>query len=358
MAHTVATLADLLGAEITGPAHLEIKGLNTLELARPGDMTFIGSERHASSWVESSASAAVVSTGIDVDGHDPGSRALLRVDDADLAMAELLALFAPAAPLPPAGVSEHAHVDPSADIDPSASIAHGCTIGARVKIGAGTILEPNVFIGDETTVGEQCVLRTGVVIRERCTIGNRVSMHANAVIGTDGFGYRPDGRGGLVKMPHIGSVIIHDDVEIGAGSTIDRGKFGDTVIGEHTKLDNLVQIGHNVRIGRGCVFSSLSGVAGSSVIGDYCQLAAQAGVSDHVTLGNGVRVAAASGIMRDAEDGETLGGIPAVNIRDYWRTHSATSKLAELLPQLRRIVAEHEAKNQAPAQPDPGSDSD
>ena len=334
---TVSNLATRLGAELVGPTGLTVRGLNALDQALPEDMTFIGSEKHAAMWVESKAAAAVVTRGIDVPGHDPATRALLRVPNADLALAELLALFAPAEDAAPPGIAPDAAAHPTAMVHPTASIQSRATVGPRTVVGARTVLEPNVHVGADVRIGDDCVLRAGVVVRDRCVVGNRVSIHPNAVIGADGFGYRPDGRGGLVKMPHIGIVEIHDDVEIGACSTVDRGKFGKTVIGAHTKLDNLVHIGHNCRVGRSCVMAALSTLGGTAVLGDFCQIGGQSAVADHRTLGKGVRLAGHSAVMNDVSDGQTLGGAPAMNLREFWRVQAALHKLPRLLKTLSRL---------------------
>lgn len=334
--HRVGDLSERLGAQLIGPPDLVIRGLNELAGANRGDMTFIGAARYASLWAGSKASAAVVTRNLEISGHDPEKRALLMVDNADLAMAALLAVFKPPLDEPAKGIADGAHVDSTAEIDASAAILAGAYVGPRSRIGCRTVVEPNVYIGSDCQIGDDCVIRAGAVVRERCTIGNRVSINANAVIGSDGFGYRPDGHDGLVKMPHIGTVEIHDDVEIGACTSIDRGKFGATVIGTHSKLDNLVQIGHNVRIGRACVLAAMTGVGGSVVIGDFAQLGGQVGIADHAKLGDRSRVAAQSGVFGDLQPGETVIGSPAETVRQFCRGRVSLRKLPALLRKLPR----------------------
>ncbi|MFG0328274.1 MAG: UDP-3-O-(3-hydroxymyristoyl)glucosamine N-acyltransferase [Phycisphaerales bacterium] len=334
---TTGELAERLDAELIGPSDLIIHGLNTLERAKPGQASFIGDGRHAHGWATSQATAAFVTRGVEVptNAKDDG-RALLIVGNADLAMAEALGLFSIPEERPEPGVSSEAVIHPTAELGDEVTVSRNCYIGPRTKIGHRTILEPNVYIGRDCVIGDDCIFRFGVVIRERCSLGHRVSVHSNTVIGGDGFGYRPDGKGGLVKIPHLGTVEIHDDVEIGGCATIDRAKFNATVIEAHAKLDNQVQVGHNGHIGRGCVLAAQSGTAGSTVLGNFCQLAGQVGVADHVTLGDGVRVAGHSGVMRDVAAGETVGGVPAVNLGLYWRVQSAVYKLPSLLKILGR----------------------
>ncbi len=342
----IPQIAQCINAQCQGADDITITGLNTLEEAKIGDLTFIGSQKHAKLWPASNASAAIVTQGIEVPDHNPQERTLLVVENADLAMAEILALFTPKKEPPTPGTSPQAAIDPTAVIDPTATIAPFASIGPRAVIGKQVIIESGVHISADCVIGENCVIRAGVAIRERCQIGARVSIHPNAVIGADGFGYRPDGQGGLTKIPHLGTVIIGDDVEIGANTCIDRGKFGDTIIGPHTKFDNLVQIGHNVKIGRGCVFAGHAGIAGSAVIGDFCQFGGKTGVADHTNVGSYSSLAAHSAIMRDIPEGKSWAGLPAMDAKEFWRILRVWSKLPELhknLKQLQRSVKDLEA---------------
>ncbi len=331
-------LASHVHADLNGPEELLITGLNTLEDAVKGDLTFIGSNQHGRLWANSLATAAVVDRGIEVPGHTPADRALLFVDDADLAMAEILGLFKGTPDRPKPGIAPTAIIDDTATIHPTAIILAGCTVGARTVIGENTFLEYNVHIGEDCKIGSDCHLRSGVIIRETCILGDRVGLHSNAVIGSDGFGYRPDGKGGLTKIPHIGTVILENDVEVGASSAIDRGKFGATVIGAHTKIDNLVQIGHNVKIGRGCVLAGQVGVAGSTVIGDYCQFGGKSGIADHVRIGSQVKLAGHSAIWRDTPDGATMAGLPAMDMKEYWRIYRIWTKLPDIHKAVRKLT--------------------
>jgi len=348
---TVAALAQRLGADVEGPDSIVVDGLNALDMAGPTDLSYIGSETYASRWVESKAVAAAVTAGVVVPGHDPRRRALLRVPDADLALAELLILFAPPAEPAKPGIHRSATVHPTALIDPTASISAHSSIGAGTTVGAGTILEPGVRIGRDVVIGNRCVLQSGVVIRDRCILHDRVCIHANAVIGSDGFGYRLDGKGGVQKMPHIGIVEIHSDVEIGACTTIDRGKFGKTVIEEHTKIDNLVQIAHNVRVGRCCVIAAQVGLAGTVEVGDHCQLGAKCGVADHLRVGSRARLAGMAGVPFDVPEDAELVGAPAVDRRLFWQVQAALRKL----PGLVRTVARLEKERLRRRDTDPGA---
>ncbi len=348
---TVAAVAERLGAEVDGPGTIVVEGLNTLDLAGPNEMSYIGSEAYAARWEVSRAAAAAVTAGVRVPGHDPRRRALLRVPDADLALAELLCLFAPRCDQPAPGIHAQASVHATASVHPTASIGPRASVGAGSTIGPRTHLEPGVQIGRDVRIGSDCILQAGVVIRDRCILHDRICIHANSVIGSDGFGYRPDGRGGVCKLPHIGIVEIHSDVEIGACTTIDRGKFGMTVIGEHTKIDNLVQIAHNVRIGRCCFLASQVGLAGTVEVGDYAQLGAKCGVADHRRVGRGARLSAMAGVAEDVPDGAEVYGAPAISRRVFWHLQASLRKLPELIKTVARLEQEHNRAGRHDAEP-------
>lgn len=333
---TMGELASLLGATLVGPESLRVTRLDSLENADESTLSFIRDEPHAAAWASSRARAAIISKNIEPTGHDPAVRALLIVEDADHALITLLEAIAPAHVGPPTGAHPTASIDESAQLGEQVRIGPGVVVGAGSRIGDGAVLHSNVVIGAGVTIGAACDLRAGVVVEDRCTLGERVTIHPNAVIGADGFGYRPAADGtGLVKIPHAGAVEIHDDVEIGAGAMIDRGKFGATVIGEGAKIDNLVQIGHNCRIGRSCVICGSSGIAGSVTIGDGAVLGGGVGVKDNINIGAGARVGARSGVMEDIPAGESWVGAPARPAREMMRIFAASSRLPKLLKALR-----------------------
>ena len=328
--YTISELAAKLSGTISGDASLTISGIEQIEQAGPGQLTFVGGKKYVPLWEVSKASAALVNQDLAV---EPGpGRAIIRVRNADLAMAEVLALFEPPAPVAVPGVHPNASVDPTAELGDGVSVGAGCYIGPGVKIGAGTILYPNVTVLDGTVIGASCVLWSGVVVRERCRIGNGTILQIGVSIGGDGFGYRPsaDGRS-LVKIPHIGTVEIGNGVEIGANSTVDRGKFSATVIGDGTKIDNLVQIGHNCRIGRCCVIAACTGVAGSVTMGDGVQVGGCAAIKDHVTIGSGARIGGGSGVVADVAPKQIVLGYPADDYKSAMRQWASIKKLPELL---------------------------
>jgi len=326
-AMTTSQIAALVGAELRGPGDIVITGPCTLALAGPGSLTFIRDQAFVARWAGSKASAALISAGMSIPEPGPG-RALLVVGDADLALIKVLERFAPAPPAAPAGVHATAIVDESAAVAATAHVGPQCIIGAGVHIGAGAVLYAGAIIGEHVRIGEGTILHPRVTVMERCIIGRRCTLHPGVVIGADGFGYRPspDGRG-VLKIPHTGNVEIHDDVEIGANTCVDRGKFGPTVIGAGTKIDNLVQVAHNVTIGRACLIAGGVGIAGSTSIGDGVIIGGQAGLKDNIEIGAGARIAAMSAIMSDVAPKATMVGAPAVGHIEFFRRIAALKKL-------------------------------
>ncbi|MCP5517641.1 MAG: UDP-3-O-(3-hydroxymyristoyl)glucosamine N-acyltransferase [Verrucomicrobiales bacterium] len=327
---TIQAIADRVAGLLVGDPTIVISGIEQIESAQPTQLTFIGSQRYVPLWTRSRASAALVNQDLAV---EPGpGRALIRVPNADLAMAEVLGLFATPAPVASTGIHPRAAVDPTASVGEGVSIGPGCYVGPGAQIGAGTCLYANVTVLDHSVVGAQCTLWPGVVVRERCHIGNGCILHPNVAIGADGFGFRPapDGRG-LVKIPQIGTVILGDGVEIGANSCVDRGKFSATSIGAGTKIDNLVQIGHNCRIGRSCVIAACTGIAGSVTLGDGVVVGGCVALKDHITVGSGVRIGGGSSVGADVPPGQTVVGYPAAEHRRTLRQWAALRRLPELL---------------------------
>ncbi len=348
---TAQEIALKTGGTLEGPGAIAICGVSDLRGASASDATFISGAAYASLWQESHARVALVSRGIEVPGHDSTSRALVRVDNADIAMITLLELFSPEPQRPAVGVHAAAVVEsplgfPSeVFIGPFAWIGANCHIGRNVVIHSGARIYAGVTIGDDTTI------HANAVIRENCVIGKRVILHAGSVIGTEGFGYRPapDGKS-LLRIPHLGNVVLEDGVEIGSCTCIDRGTFGSTRIGAGTKIDNHCQVGHNVQFGRNTVMAGLSGVAGSSTIGDWVRIGAGTGIADHRTVGSGAQLAARTALINDVPAGETWGGMPAREIRTEMRHLLALQKLSPIARDLMRMVdANKSAKSRSGA---------
>lgn len=324
MPFTAAEIAEHLGGQVTGDPLLQLKGFAPADRAQSGDLTFAENENYFAR-AEQSAAAAVI-----VDGAFSSQRkTLIRVPDARIAFAKVLPLFFPE-PVFPAGIHPTAIVPASAQVDGTAHIGPYCVLGEKVRIGARSVLQGGNHVGRGCQLGEQVILFPNVVLYPATELGNRVRVHSGTVIGSDGFGYVQD-SGIHVKVPQIGSVIIRDDVEIGANVTIDRGALGPTIIGRGTKIDNLVQIAHNVTVGEHCLIVSQAGVAGSTKLGNYVILAGQAGVAGHLKIGNRVSVAAQSGVMHNIPDGEKWLWSPAQPDRQAKRQMIALQQLPELL---------------------------
>jgi len=325
---SIQQINEKLKGVIIGNTMQLITGPEQLELANEQQISFIGNRKYIKLWESSKACAAIINADINL---EPGeNRAFIKVKNADVAMAELLELFVPEAPVFETAVHPAAVVDATVTMGTGCKIGAGCYIGRNVQLGNNVILYPNTTILDNTSIGNNTTIWSGAVVRERCIIGNYCIIHPNASIGADGFGFRPspDGRG-LIKIPHIGNVVIGNGVEIGANSCVDRGKFSSTIIGDGCKIDNLVQIGHNSKMGRSCIMAGSSGLAGSVTLGDGVMVGGSASISDHVTLGNGVQVGGGSGVLSDWEDGKKILGYPAVEARDALKQWVVLRKLAK-----------------------------
>ena len=336
---TVNEIAGIVDGDIEGSDHIAIEGFAMISLAGKGDLTFIGDSRHAKKWSTSNATAALVNRDLQLGEWDQTTKAVIRVANADHAMITVLHRYAEPLELPEIGVHETAVVHPSAVIGKDVRIGPCVVINANCVIGDGTSIESGTRLYRGVELGSHCRLNTGVVIYDHCQIKDRVALHANVVIGADGFGYRPCPEGnGLLKIPHIGNVVIESDVEVGANTCIDRGKFGATHIGQGTKIDNLCQIGHNCIIGRSCAISGHSGIAGSTTIGDGTFIGGGAGIADHMTVGSGVRIGAGSGVMNNIPDGETWAGFPAKESRKAMKEQLALRNLPEWSRRIKKLL--------------------
>lgn len=328
---TAAELAKQLSGEVIGDACVKITGFAPASAARPGDLTFAENEKYFGAAEKSAASAILV----DVD-FSSEKKVLIRVKNARVAFAKVLPLFFPE-PNFPAGIHPSAVVDPSAQIDSSAHVGPHCVVGANVKIGARTVLQGGNHIAAECVLGDDTRLFPNVTLYHATKIGNRVRIHSGTTIGSDGFGYVYD-SGFHRKIAQIGNVVIHDDVEIGANVTIDRGALGPTTIGKGTKIDNLVQIGHNVTIGEHCLIISQTGISGSTTLGNYVTVAGQVGIAGHLKIGDRVTIAGKSGIMYNIPDGQKWFGTPVAGPdREMKRQLLAAQKLPELLKRISEL---------------------
>ena len=323
--YSLQEINEVLQGVIVGNTFQKITAPEQLEAASESEISFIGSKKYEKLWSSSKACVAVVNENIAI---EPGEdRAFIKVKNADLAMSQVLQIFAPPTPLFYTDIHPTAVIDQSATICNGVKIGAGCYIGPKVIIGDNTTIYPNVTILDESTIGKNSFIWSGTVIRERCHIGNECIIHPNATIGADGFGFRPDPERGLVKIPQIGNVIIGNNVEIGANTCIDRGKFSSTVLGDGCKIDNLVQIGHNSKLGMFCIMAGNSGLAGSVTLGNGVIIGGSASIKDHTTIGDGAIVGAGSGVTADIPAGKTMLGYPAIEARDALKQWAILKRL-------------------------------
>lgn len=331
---TAAQLARQLGGAVEGDASIEISGFAPADTARNGDLTFAESDVYFTRAQSSAASAILVGPDIGA-GASAGSKVLIRVPNARIAFARALPLFFPEPAFAP-GVHPSAVIDPLARVSSSAHIGPFCVVAERAHIADGVVLQAGNHIGADARIGEQTRLFPNVTVYPRSIIGARVRIHAGSVIGSDGFGYVLD-QGHHRKVLQVGNVIVHDDVEIGANVTIDRGALGSTVIGKGAKIDNLVQIAHNVIVGDHSIIVAQVGIAGSTKLGNYVTLAGQAGIAGHLTIGDQAVVAAQSGVMTDIPAKEKWFGSPAQPDRQTKRQLIALHKLPELLQRINEL---------------------
>ena len=305
-----------------------------LDAATPHDVSFLGNEKYYPQFLATKAAAVIVPRGVST---GPEGTALIAVENPSLAFAVVVRHFAAATRKFQPGVHPRACVDPSATLDPGkVRVQAGAVVMAGATIGDGSDIGPNSVIGDDVTIGKDCRIMANVSIRERCVLGDRVVLQPGAVIGSDGYGYEFSG-GRHIKLDQVGIVEIHDDVEIGANTTIDRARFGKTVIGEGTKIDNLVQIGHNVVMGKHCLIIAQVGLSGSSHYGDHVTIGGQAGVGGHVTIGSNVMLAARSGVTTSLPGDTIYAGKPAQPFRDEMRLQAFTRRLPKLVARVKAL---------------------
>ena len=335
-------LARRLGREVRGDAGVTLHGAAPLESAGPGELSFVRSLRWARLVESTRAGALIVPAGV-----DPGGRPAILSPDPGLDFARAVALLVPER-LPRPGVHPGAQVDPSAEVDPEAAVGPGCVVGARSRVGPRSVLHANVTLYADVSVGADCRLHAGVVLREGTRLGDRVILQPGVVLGGDGFGFAFAEDGSLEKVPQIGVVVLEDDVEIGANTTVDRATLGETRIRRGAKLDNLVQIAHNCDLGEGVVVVAQSGLAGSTRVGARAMLMAQSGVAGHLTIGERAFVGARAGLHKDVAPGARVWGTPQMEERAWHRAIAALARLPEALRRLRALERRLEPRDDAP----------
>lgn len=322
---TLGEVAAWLGGTVQGDLNLPIRGLAGLKEAESGDLSFLAHVRHSAQMATTRASAVLVAE----DWQGTSGCALVRVKDPDQAFIRVALWLTPPVEAQAPGV--HPTVILGSDVTLGAGVSIGpyTVIASRVSIGAGTVIGPNCFIGNDSRIGANGLLYASVCIRERVQIGERVILHHGVVIGSDGFGYSPQ-NGRWIKIPQTGTVEIGDDVELGANTTVDRARFGKTILGNGVKLDNLCQIGHNARIGDHTAMAAHAAVAGSTIVGKGVQLGGQVGLAGHLEVGDGAVVAGQSGVTKDVPPGAMMFGSPAMTLDRFRRVHMHMLRLPEL----------------------------
>ena len=328
---SLADLAELVGGCVSGDPSILISGVAPLDAAGPDQISFLANAKYLSKLSDCQAAAIIVHPSLGGCVDTP----LLLAENPYLAFAKVLTFFAVA---PPAeqGISPGSHIHPTAVIGEKVTISPGCVVCAGVLIGEGTYLHPNVVVGAETVIGDNCLLHANATVREKCILGNRVILQPGAVIGSDGFGFAPDGQN-YYKIPQVGQVVLEDDVEIGACSCVDRGTLGITRIARGVKIDNLVQIAHNVQLGEDTVMASQSGIAGSAVIGKHCVFGGQSGVAGHIQVGDNVTLAGRGGIANNVEGNQSLAGFPAMPHREWLKATMTMTNLPEMRRELKKL---------------------
>ena len=337
MEFTAEMIAGFLGGDIVGDKQATVHTVSSIEEGKAGSLAYLTNPKYEPFLYTTQASIVLVNRSFTP--SQPVAATLIRVDDAGACVLKLLEMYNAAKPSKE-GISRLASIAESARVGEKCYIGDFTVVERGVEIGAGCQIYPQVYLGDGVRIGEGTILYPGVKIYEGCVVGRNCILHAGAVIGADGFGFMPNAEGGFDKIPQLGNVIIEDNVEIGANTCIDRAKTDSTIIRRGVKLDNLIQIGHNVQIGENTVSSAQTGSAGTSKVGSNCFLAGQVGIADHVTIGNNVKVGSKSGLDKNVPDNEIRFGYPALPGMQYHRAANIFKRLPELDSRVRTLEKE------------------
>ena len=328
MTFSASQIALLVNGKVEGDASASVDSFGKIEEARAGQLSFLANPKYEEFLYSTNASVIIINA--DYELKKPVSAALIRVQDAYTAFATLLGKYQEMMTQKLSGVQEPSYIAKTASYGQQVFIGAFAYIGENVKIGNDTKIFPNAFIGDNVTIGNKTIIHPGVKIYHGAVIGNNVAIHAGTVIGSDGFGFAPQADGSFKKVPQIGNVIIEDNVEIGANTTIDRATIGSTVIKAGAKLDNLIQIAHNVEIGNSTVIAAQAGVSGSTKIGKHAMIGGQVGIVGHINIGDGAKINAQSGVSKSIESGKAVTGSPAYDYTSALRSQAVTRRLPEL----------------------------
>lgn len=350
LSYTLAHLAEIVSPQATkGSTERPVTGIAALQDAAPGDLSFLGNTKYKAQVAETQAS--VVLLPLDYEGEPAADQAFLLVENPSAALALICARIDAALwPTPEPGVHPSAVVDAAATVDPAAYVGPLCVVEAGASIGAGTQLHAQVFVGRDARIGRDCWLAAGSHVANTCVLGDRVRLHGGVIVGSDGFGYEVvDGR--HAKVPQVGLVEVQDDVEIGANSTLDRARFSRTVVGQGTKIDNLVQVAHNVIIGSHCILCAQVGISGSSTLGNYVVAGGQAGVGGHISVADGTKIGGKAGVtVSQKEPGLFVNGHPAIPYMTERRIMVLQRRLPELFKKVENLVNELDELKKASAE--------
>jgi UDP-3-O-[3-hydroxymyristoyl] glucosamine N-acyltransferase len=328
---TLQELAGLLGAKVQGDGDVRIHSIAPLSTAGEGQLTFVTNPKYLKALSSTGASAILLDK---PPVHEVGKPLLLHPNPY-ACLARLLSLYHPVTKHPQ-GIRPGSFVHSEATVEMSACVMPCATVSAKAQVGARTVLYPGVYVGENAMIGEDCILYPNSVVADDCVLGDRVILQPGSVIGGDGFGFAPD-AGAYLKIPQVGNVVLEDDVEIGANTTIDRAVMGSTKVGKGTKLDNLIQIGHNCQIGRHTVMAAMTGLAGSSNVGDHCLFGGNVGLAGHITIGDKVTLATRTGVMEDILEPGVYWGAPHQEMKDEMKCVATYRELPDLSKRLRRV---------------------
>ncbi len=337
MNFTAKTIAGFLHGQIEGNEDVEVNQISKIEEGTPGSLSFLANPKYEKYLYTTNASIVLVNK--DFNPEKDVSPTLIRVDNAYQAFASLLELYQQSKPAK-SGIHKLSSIHEGVFLGENIYIGEFTVVGQDAQIGNNVQIYPQVYIGENVEIGDGTIIYPGVKVYEGCKIGKECILHSGVVIGADGFGFAPQQDHNYKKIPQIGIVILEDQVEIGANTCIDRATMGATVIHKGVKLDNLIQIGHNVGIGENTVMAAQTGIAGSTKIGKNCMLGAQVGVIGHINIGNQVKIGAQSGVIRDTPDGDILQGSAAFGYKDFWKSHAVFIKLPEMRRQLNQLERE------------------
>ena len=333
-------IAEFLKGQIEGDPEAEVTEISKIEDGKPGTLSFLANPKYSKYIYETKASIILVNS--DFKPERPIAATLIRVNNAYESLASLLELYQQSKS-PKIGIHKFASIHENVKLGDNVYIGDYAVIDDNVVLGDNVKIYPQVYIGANVIIGDNTVIYPGAKVYEGCRIGKNCILHSGVVLGADGFGFAPQSDNNYRKIPQIGIVILEDNVEIGANTCVDRATMGSTIIHKGVKLDNLIQIGHNVEIGDNTVMAAQTGIAGSTKVGKNCMFAAQVGIIGHLNLGDNVKIGGQSGVLKDAKDGDIIQGSPAMPYKDFWKAYAVFSKLPELRHQVIKI--EQEVKN-------------